>query len=220
MSTHYLRNKEYVNLLSGGTGDHEFNYPPITVTVTGNIGVSTFSGQNFQAQLRPIVKGNIESVYVPHGGSRYGSADVINYNRQPDITLKTGKNAELLPIIDNKTGKVTDVLVKNGGSEYNSPPELSMVGDGDGTILVPILKSGSVESVRVAHSGIGYTSTNASIKITPNGQGAKFYSNIKTWTINNVQRLIQNDQIWYLRGKTMLYESLPAVTRLTVYRRR
>ena len=70
-----------------------------------------------------------------------------------------------------------------------------MVGDGDGTILVPILKSGSVESVRVAHSGIGYTSTNASIKITPNGQGAKFYSNIKTWTINNVQRLIQNDQI-------------------------
>ena len=195
VSNHYLKNKEYVNLLSGGTGDHEFNYPPITVTVTGNIGVSTFSGQNFQAQLRPIVKGNIESVYVPHGGSTYGSADVINYNRQPDITLKTGKNAELLPIIDNKTGKVTDVLVKNGGSEYNSPPELSMVGDGDGTILVPILKSGSVESVRVAHSGIGYTSTNASIKITPNGQGAKFYSNIKTWTINNVQRLIQNDQI-------------------------
>ena len=193
--THYLRSKEYVNLLSGGTGDHEFNYPPITITVDGNIGVTTFTGQNFQAQLRPIVKGTIESLYVPHGGSAYGSADIINYNRQPNITLKTGKNAELLPIVDDKTGRVTDVLVKNGGSEYNSPPELTMMGDGSGTTFVPILKSGSIESVRVVNSGIGYTSTNASIKVTSNGQGAKFYSNIKTWTINNVQRLIQNDQI-------------------------
>ena len=194
-ATQYLRNKEYVNLLTGGTGDHEFNYPPITVTVDGNIGVSTFTGQNFQAQLRPIVKGSIESVYVPHGGSTYGSADIINYNRQPDITLKTGKNAELLPLVDNNSGKVTDVLVLNGGSEYNSAPELSMVGDGNGTVLIPILQAGSVESVKVVHSGIGYTSFNSSIKVTSNGQGAKFYSNIKTWTINNVQRLIQNDQI-------------------------
>ena len=129
------------------------------------------------------------------GGSGYGAQNAINYNRQPDITLKTGKNAELLPLVDNNSGKVTDVLVLNGGSEYNSAPELSMVGDGNGTVLIPILQAGSVESVKVVHSGIGYTSFNSSIKVTSNGQGAKFYSNIKTWTINNVQRLIQNDQI-------------------------
>ena len=192
---HYLRKKEYVNLLSGGTGIHEFNYPPITVTVDGNIGVSTFSGQNFQADLRPIVKGSVKSIFVPSGGIEYGSADVINYNRQPDITLKSGKDAQLLPIVSNETGRVSEVLVLNGGSEYNSPPELKVSGDGSGTVLIPIMKSGSIDSVKVVHSGIGHTSSNISVAVTPNGQGAKFYSNIKSWTINNVQKLIQNNQI-------------------------
>ena len=33
------------------------------------------------------------------------------------------------------------------------------------------------------------------VPITSNGDGAKFYSNPKTWTINSVERLIQNEQI-------------------------
>ena len=57
----YLQNKEYINLFSGGSGVHEFNYPPITITVNGSIGVSTFSGQNFNATLRPIARGSIKS---------------------------------------------------------------------------------------------------------------------------------------------------------------
>ena len=52
----YVKNKEYVNLLSGGSGIHEFNYPPIEVSVVGNIGVSTLSGQNFNASVRPVVR--------------------------------------------------------------------------------------------------------------------------------------------------------------------
>ena len=78
----YLQNKEYINLFSGGTGVHEFNYPPISITVDGNIGVSTFSGQNFNATLRPITRGSIKSVYIPYGGVGYGSSEIINYNRK------------------------------------------------------------------------------------------------------------------------------------------
>ena len=80
-SNFYMRNKKYVDLRSSGSGIHEFNYPPIEVSVVGNIGVSTLSGQNFNASVRPIVRGSIESVYIAEGGVGYGSSDIINYNR-------------------------------------------------------------------------------------------------------------------------------------------
>ena len=83
----------------------------------------------------------------------------------------------------------------NAGSEYNSPPDLKLLGEGRGTDIIPILKGGSIDSVKIINSGIGYTSTDATITVTSNGDGAKFYSNPKTWTINSVERLIQNDQI-------------------------
>ena len=190
----YIKNKEYVNLLSGGVGINEFNYPPIEVSLTGHIGVSTLSGQNFNASLRPIVRGSIKSVYIADGGDGYGSVDIINYNKQPLFTAKKGKEAQLIPII-SVDGKLSEVIVLNGGSEYNSPPDLKVVGTGQGSKIIPILKSGSIDSVKVINSGIGYTSTKASVEVISNGDGASFYSNPKTWTINSVERLIQNDQI-------------------------
>jgi len=190
----YIKNKEYINLTSGGSGQHLFNYPPVTVTLVGNIGVSTFSGQNFNAELRPIVRGSIKSVYIVDGGVGYGSSDIINYNRQPTISLKNGKNAQLIPIID-AGGKLSEVIVLNKGEEYNSPPTLEVKGTGNGSKIIPILKNGTVDSVKVISSGIGYTSSDVSITVTPNGTGADFYSNPKTWTINSVERLVQNDQI-------------------------
>jgi hypothetical protein len=190
----YLRNKKYVELLSGGEGVNEFNYPPVTVSLEGHIGVSTLSGQDFNASLRPIVRGSIKSVYLADGGVGYGSSDIINYNRQPVFTPKKGKNAQLIPII-SVDGKLTEVIVLNVGSEYNSPPDLKMVGPGKGTKIIPILKGGTIDSVKIVNSGVGHTSTDATITVIPNGDGAKFYSNPKTWTINRVERLIQNDQI-------------------------
>ena len=189
----YLRNKDYIDFVDSGTGIHEFNYPPIEVSVKGHIGVSTLSGQNFNAVLRPVTRGSIKSVYVESGGIGYGSSDIINYNKQPLFTLKKGKNAQLLPIVDG--GKLSEVIVLNGGTEYNSPPQLKVLGSGKGSKIIPILKAGSIDSVTIVHSGIGYTSSDVSVKVTPNGDGADLYCNPKTWTINTVERLIQNDQI-------------------------
>jgi len=190
----FVKNKEYVQLFTGGSGINEFNYPPITASITGHIGVSTFSGQNFNASLRPVVRGPIKSVYIANGGVGYGSSDIINYNRQTTFNPKSGKNAQLIPVI-SVDGKLTEVIVLNAGSEYNSPPELKLVGTGQGTNIIPILKGGSIDSVKIVNSGVGHTSTDASITVTSNGDGSKFYSNPKTWSINNVERLIQNRQI-------------------------
>ena len=189
----YLKNKKYIDLKSGGSGYHEFNYPPLKVEISGHIGVSTFSGQDFNASLRPVGKGSIKSVYVVDGGQGYGSADIINYNKQPEFTLKSGKNAQLYPIVSD--GKITEVLVLHAGTEYNSAPQLKVTGEGKGCIIIPVLNNGSIDSVNVVHSGIGYTSTSAKVEITSNGKEAKFYSNPKTWTINTFERLLQNEQI-------------------------
>ena len=190
----YYNNKKYIDLKDGGSGYHEFNYPPLSVTVSGHIGVATFSGQDFNAILKPLGKGSIKSVYVVEGGSGYGAQDIINYNRQPDFTLKSGKNAQLYPIVSVE-GKITEVLVLNAGSEYNSSPTLEVLGEGVGCVVDPVLKGGFIDSVKVVHSGIGYTSSSTTIKTTPNGTQAKFYSNPRTWTINTFERLRLNDQI-------------------------
>ena len=190
----YMRNKKYVDLLSSGSGIHEFNYPPVEVSVVGNIGVSTLSGQDFNASVRPVVRGSIESVYINEGGVGYGSSDIINYNRQPTFELKNGKNAQLIPIISVE-GNLTEVIVLNSGVEYNSPPDLKVEGTGKGTKIIPILKEGKIESVKIINAGVGHTSTDATIKVTSNGSGANLYFNPKSWTINNVEKLIQNNQI-------------------------
>ena len=51
-----------------------------------------------------------------------------------------------LSVIFCAEGKVTEVLVLNSGTEYNSPPQLSVYGEGSGCVLVPVMKSGRIDS--------------------------------------------------------------------------
>ena len=95
----YYANEEYINLTSSGSGTQTFNYLPITVEIKGEIGVSTLTGQNFNAQLQPIFRGEIESVFVEDGGVGYGSSEILNYNKQPSHTLSSGSGAQLKPIV-------------------------------------------------------------------------------------------------------------------------
>ena len=60
--TFYYNTNQYINIESVGSGTHTFNYPTISVIVSGEIGVTTFSGQDFNAKLQPIFRGSIESV--------------------------------------------------------------------------------------------------------------------------------------------------------------
>ena len=189
----YLRSQKYVDFVSSGSGIHEFNYPPIEVSITGNIGVSTLSGQDFNASLRPIVRGSIKSVYIADGGIGYGSSDIINYNRQLSFTFNKGKNAQLHPVVEN--GKITNVIVLNSGSGYNSPPNIKVSGSGQGSVITPVIEGGQITSVKVVHSGIGYTSSDTEASITAAGSECKLYSIPKVWTINKFEQLYQSDKI-------------------------
>ena len=188
----YYRTKQYIDFNSTGSGTHIFNYPEIGLTVKDRIGVSTLSGQSFSAVLQPIFRGSINSVFVESGGDDYGSEEILNFNRQPSFALNSGSEAQILIVVLN--GKITDALVVNGGSGYNSPPNLIINGTGSGAQLTPIVSNGSLSEVKVISGGNGYSSSTF-VTIAAAGSEAKFDAQIKSWRVNLVERLIASNQI-------------------------
>jgi len=181
------RNGDEIEFTSSGIGTHIFNYPEIVVEVSGKIGVSSISGETFKAQIQPVFRGQINSVHVSNNGVGYGSSEVINFNRQPLITLDSGSGAQVTPIISN--GKIAQVLINSGGKNYTSPPNLTISGSGFGAVLTPIIENGRLVEIKIIQGGIGYDPKNTSITITSVGLGAKFDAKMDTWNINLFQKL-------------------------------
>ena len=179
---------QYINLTSTGTGTHTFNYEPISVEIKGEIGVTTFSGQNFEVSIQPIFRGEIDSIHLIDGGSNYGTSEIIGYNRQPVFNLSSGSGAELLPIVNN--GRIIEVLVTNEGSGYNSPPDLIIFGTGRYAKLVPVIENGRIIRVVIDSPGIDYEEKNTRVDVVSSGSGARFSANIQKWTINLFEKYL------------------------------
>lgn len=190
----YYNTSQSVNLSSVGSGIHIFRDEPIQVKLIGSVGVTTFSNQTFNAELQPIFRGEIESIYVENGGYNYGSEDILNYIKQPEITVNSGSGAEIRAVISNSS--IVDVFVVNSGSGYNSPPDLLVESPtGFGAVLTPIVENGLLTEVKVISGGVGYEQSTTSINVFSSGNGAKFNANIKSWNVNLVERNIVSEEI-------------------------
>ena len=181
----YFETDQYINIESVGSGSHSFNYPDIVVSVVGKIGIKTFSGQDFNAKIQPIFRGTIESVDLSNNGTGYGSSEIINYNKQPVFNLLSGRDAELLPVVNN--GKIIEVLVTNGGYEYNTAPDLIVNGAGKYAKITPVISNGQIERVIVENEGIDYTDS-TSVSVIASGSGANLNADINRWTVNLFER--------------------------------
>ena len=135
----FYKTKQYVDLTSQGSGVHFFNYPPINVTVDGLIGISSIGNETFGVKVDPIFRGEVSSINLQDGGSQYGTSDIINFIKNPRITVNSGRDAQVQPVISN--GKITEVIVLNPGSGYVSSVDLTIFGSGIGCVLTPILKN-------------------------------------------------------------------------------
>jgi len=118
-------------------------------------------------------------------GSGYGS-ETLNLHKKPLVNLKNGKDAQLNPIISN--GRVIEVQVLSGGSEYYSLPEISVIGNGSGAIIKPVINNGQIVDVVVLNGGIGYDKENSYIKVKPRGSGALFDIRVRSLTVNDAER--------------------------------
>ena len=181
----YYRTKQYENINSVGVGTHTFNYPDITATLVGEVGISSIGTETFKASIQPIVRGQLSSIHLENGGVGYGSSEILNYDRQPTITLSKGKDAQVQPIISN--GKITQVIILNSGSGYKSTPDINIIGSGVGAVLIPIIVNESLSEVRVLETGGGYDTSDTRINIETTFDSEnqpKLYCNLKTWRVN------------------------------------
>ncbi len=190
--TNYDRNI-FVDLNSVGVGTHTFKYPDIVVNINGEVGIGTTTTieSYYNATAYAEVKGSVSNVFVESGGLSYGVDNIINYTREPKIRLLTGKDANLQPFVDS-TGKITNVLILNKGSEYSTPPELRVSGigktSGQFAKLRAIVTNGEITGVDIINAGVNYDVNDTIITVVPAGKDAKFGVNLYKWKLNNVSQ--------------------------------
>ena len=189
ITSNYIR-KNYLSLDSVGTGYHNFQYPDITGFIEFTaVGVGTTS-----INITPVVKGDIDQVYVYESGTGYGTT-ITNVEENPIITVKTGKEANLRPIVLN--GQINSVNIDFGGIEYFSNPDLIIIDEnGTGAELRPIIENEKIVDVKVTNPGIGY-STSATIVVKSSGINQSFRTKIRSLTPNKFNKF----------GKDLLIET-------------
>ena len=183
-SEELLNNGVYVDITSEGNGS--FNYEPIVVTVLGTSGISTRGDQNFECKVQPAFRGAIDSIDLTNGGSDYGSSEVLNLNRQPEISFDSGSGCQVTPIISN--GRFVDIVIDNQGSGYVSPPELTINGVGSFAVLTPIIEDGKLTSIKIINPGLNYVAGQTSITVTNPGFGCQVETKINEWNVNLFER--------------------------------
>ena len=171
---------DYVEMTLPGTGKHTFNYPPVSVTIDGTQGISTSN-----ATASAVIRGEVDGIHVKTKGDNYGSL-FINDNYKPDAIIIEGSKSAFDPVIIN--GRIDSVSIKSGGKDFFSVPDIIVNGDGVGAKLIARVDNGKVVGIDVITKGAGYTANGTTITAKTPGSGVIMSPNLKTWTINNVQR--------------------------------
>ena len=170
----------HIELKDNGLGTHVFQDPIISIDISGRQGITTSN-----ATATPIIRGSITAVHVNEKGSEYGST-VINDNYKPTIEAKVGKNSFLQPFIVN--GRVDQIIIKHGGENFFSTPDIVITGDGVGCKAKANVSNGTITSIDIIEKGAGYTQATTTASAKTPGEGAIFSGSIKSWRINQVER--------------------------------
>lgn len=178
----YLKNK-FTKFNSLGSGTHTIGYPPIQIHVESKSSIGSTTTIN--TELKPIVLGSIEDVYLENGGIGYGCTDIVNYHRRPNVGIASvTAEAILKPIIID--GSIVDVQIINRGQGFRQNSEIIVSGDGNYAQLEPIVEDGKLSNINIVFGGVGYKSSNTILTLKNRGQDAKFLANVNEWKINQI----------------------------------
>ena len=178
IKTNYV-SRNFVKLSSTGSGYQNFSYKPIELTIN-----AVYDGTSETITATPIIRGEITDLHLYENGTNYGS-EVLNFHKKPPVSIKVGKDAELKCIVSG--GRLIRVQVTNGGSEYSSAPQLTVIGSGSGAKLRANVEDGKVTSVVIINRGIGYDN-NTTVKVTPNGRNAFAEAYVRPLVVNNREK--------------------------------
>lgn len=192
-------NNIFVKFSSLGFGTHTIGYPPIKISVESLSAIGSTS--IVQPLLEPIVLGSISDVYLEDGGISYGSTNIINYHRRPDIGFSSITSECILkPIIIN--GIINDIKIINKGRGYRRDSDILIQGNGQFAQIDPVIEDGRVTAVNIISGGVGYASSNTVLTVVNRGIDAKFLGNVFEWKINQVvksapETLEEDDGVLY-----------------------
>ena len=186
----YYNTKQYIDFTSAGVGTQTFNYPDITVSVVGTVGIASTGTETFECKVQPIFRGEVTSIHLSNQGVGYGSSEIINFLREPQVKLIGGTEAQLQPVVVN--GSITEVVVMSAGQKYNAAPTLTINGDGIGAVITPVFENNEITEVKVIHGGNGYTSASTSISVDFPGSGVNVKPILQSWRINLFERNLAN----------------------------
>ena len=99
--TLFYDTNQFIQLTSTGAGTHSFNYPAISVSISGPIGISSIGSETFKQKFNQSFRGEITSVNLSNNGVGYGSSEVLNLDRPPQVTVVSGQDAQLSPVIND-----------------------------------------------------------------------------------------------------------------------
>lgn len=178
----YVKNK-FVKFNSFGIGTHTIGYPPIEIHVEAKLSIGSTTIIN--PELKPIILGSIEDVYLEDGGVGYGCTNIINFHRRPNVGVSSiTAEAILKPIIID--GSIVDVQIINRGRGFRENSEIIISGEGKYAQIEPIVQDGRLSNVNIVFGGIGYKPSNTILTLKNRGQDAKFLANVREWKINQV----------------------------------
>ena len=182
----------YVNMSSVGSGIHTVAYPDISITIDGvvSVGNTDVIPSYYNASATALITGGVDDVFIKNGGNSFGNNELLNYRKNLNTRLLTGKEGFLKPLI-NSDGELEAVFILDEGSEYTSPPKIEVVGDGSFAEVTATVSAGKISSVTIVNKGKNYKSSDTFITVTPTGDGVKFITDVHEWKVNNVERYRQ-----------------------------
>ena len=174
--------RKNVRFSTVGSGYQIFKYPDISLLV--NYSAVGLGSTQFRGSIvaTPTVRGSIVDAYLYEKGVGYGST-ILNYHKKPNIEIRSGKNAQVSPIVVD--GKITDVSVLYGGEDYYSQPDLKVSGIGTGAVLRPVIQNSKITDVIVINGGYGYSAANTIITVESAGKGASIDCSVRSVSVNN-----------------------------------
>ena len=181
-SSNYDRSN-YIKFTDQGTGFQVFKYPDIKLNLlyelaNTNVGVITAT---------PVIRGSIDEIYLYESGTGYGS-DILNLEKPVNVTRKNGDDAELKPIISE--GRISYVEIQSKGKNYETAPDLEVVGIGTGlgAKLRAVVENGKIVNVIILKSGLQYQDEKTKILVKPPGNELKVDTTIRSLSSNLFER--------------------------------
>ena len=135
--------------------------------------------------MDPVVLGSIENVYLQEGGTGYGSTNIVDFHRRPNVGISTVIfNILLKPIIIN--GSIADVQILASGKDIEKTLISSFtVIKGNFAKISPIVDDGGIVGVQILDGGAGY-GDETQLELRNRGIDAKFIADVHEWKINQV----------------------------------